>query len=473
MSDAKYPKSASRDTRWVEGLRGMAAVFVMTSHLALSYADFLEAARSKNQPPRWYNMPFIRVIFEGSPWVSVFLVLTGFVNALKPIKQTRAGHVDAALSDLASSCFRRSLRLMLPCTIATFLAWILAETGGFQTGRMVMSHWLVTTCAKPSGGLWLAIGTLFRAIMDTWSWNNNEIERNQWAMLYFLKGAMAVYVFLLATLKTRATYRMYLAAGLVAYGWRGLDAYIFMPIFTGVLLAEASQTATVHAFMSSRSIPLRILPYMALLFGWYCMSFPNRFPNRMPWSDNMLNFALNSFPENSDIHAYYNQIGVTFVIMAITFSQSLQRFFNLRLFQWLGARSFPIYLVHGPVLRSFLNWVLFAGEKVQWVEEVDKEGKVLGLVPMFGIPPGAKFLWALPLFLVATLVLADLWYRHVEPPCAQATKWIEERMRSNVIQSARTEKPSTPELSLSEAHFGSPLSRATTPMNEVDFVLPR
>jgi hypothetical protein len=75
----------------------------------------------------------------------------------------------------------------------------------------------------PSGGVWKAICTLFRSILDTWSWNHNELERNQWAMLYFLKGALAVYVFLLATVKTQGKWRMCLTAGLIYYGWRGLD----------------------------------------------------------------------------------------------------------------------------------------------------------------------------------------------------------------------------------------------------------
>jgi hypothetical protein len=190
----------------------------------VGYADFLEAPRSANQPPRWYNLPFLRVVFEGSPFVSVFLILTGFVNALKPIKQARAGHADAALSGLASSCFRRSLRLMLPCTIATVICWVLAEMGGFRTGGMAMSHWMVTTCAKPSGGAWAAIFTLFRAILDTWTWNHNELERNQWAMLHFLKGALAVYIFMLATMRAKPRYRMSIAAALILYGWRGYDS---------------------------------------------------------------------------------------------------------------------------------------------------------------------------------------------------------------------------------------------------------
>ena len=223
MTDLRQPLHTARDTKWVEGLRGLAAVFVMTSHLALGYADWLEAPRQANQPARWYNFPVVRIVFEGSPWVSVFLILTGFVNALKPLKLTREGHVDVALNGLATSCFKRSLRLVLPCAFATVVCWILNELGAFKTGSMVMSSWMAGTSPVPSPGLFPALLSPLRAIFETWAWNTNELERNQWAMLYFLKGALYVYVFLLATVRARAKYRMWIAVGLVVYGWLGFD----------------------------------------------------------------------------------------------------------------------------------------------------------------------------------------------------------------------------------------------------------
>lgn len=195
----------------------------MTSHLSLGYADFLESPRQKLQGPSWYNAPFIRVFAEGSPWVSVFLVLTGFVNALKPIKQARAGNADIALAGLASSCFRRTSRLVLPCTIATLICWVLAEAGAFLIGSMVESQWMATTSARPSLTIFAAMCTPFRAILDTWTWYTNELERNQWAMLYFMKGAFTVYLALLALVRTKTKYRMWITIGLVAYGWRSLD----------------------------------------------------------------------------------------------------------------------------------------------------------------------------------------------------------------------------------------------------------
>lgn len=247
-----------------------------------------------------------------------------------------------------------------------------------------------------------------------------------------------------------------------------------MPVFTGVLLAETSMTAFATAFLSGRRI-LRLIPYFILLAGWYCISFPNRFPKRMPWSDHMLNAGLTIFPAQADIHAFYSHVGATLIITAIAFSSSMQRFFNMRVLQWLGARSFPIYLVHGPILRSFLNWLLFAGSPIVMVEEKDEERNVIGVHPMFPIPPPSRFTWAIPLFLVLTLVLADLWLKQVEPRCGRVAKWIEDKICIKQSGDALlAEKISAmQEFTLAESSIGSPFSRATTPLNEVELILPR
>jgi hypothetical protein len=198
---------------------------VVASHLVLGHGVWLTApSKGGDVRPAVYNLPFIRAPFEGYAWVSFFLVLTGFVNALKPIKQARDGRVDAALSGLASSCLRRTSRLVLPCTIATFFSWILCEVGAFEIGAMTTSEWMRETCPRPSGSVWAALHSLGRAIYETWTSNNNVVDRNQWVMLWFLKGSLMLYAALLATSRAVAKYRMLIFVGLLLYSWETRDS---------------------------------------------------------------------------------------------------------------------------------------------------------------------------------------------------------------------------------------------------------
>jgi hypothetical protein len=180
-------------------------------------------ANGDNVRPAIYNLPFIRAPLEGYSWVSMFLVLTGFVNALKPIKQARDGRVDAALSGLASSCLRRTSRLVLPCTIATLFSWMACELGWFKMGSIANSVWMRETSPQPSGSVWAALKSLGRAIYDTWTSYSNAMDKNQWVMLWFLKGSLMLYVALLATTSAVAKYRMLIFGGLFLYSWETCD----------------------------------------------------------------------------------------------------------------------------------------------------------------------------------------------------------------------------------------------------------
>jgi hypothetical protein len=152
----------------------------------------------------------------------MFLLLTGFVNALKPIKLARAGRVDTALESLASSCLRRTSRLVLPCTVATVFAWILCEIGGYQIGAMVESGWMNNTSPLPSGSVPTALHRLFKAVFDTWKGENN-IEKNQWVVPVILKGSLMLYVALLALVRATPGYRMLAFGALFIYSWACKD----------------------------------------------------------------------------------------------------------------------------------------------------------------------------------------------------------------------------------------------------------
>jgi hypothetical protein len=85
-----------------------------------------------------------------------------------------------------------------------------------------------------------------------------------------------------------------------------------------------------------------------------------------------------------------------------------------------------------------------------------------------------RFVWGVPLFILVTLVLSDLWLKHIEPMCAKVAKKIEDKVW--VIEpavSSVVEKADAVQFALAEGNYGSPISRATTPMNEVEMILPR
>jgi hypothetical protein len=108
--------------------------------------------------------------------------------------------------------------------VATIFSWMIAELGGYKVSAMVESGWLNNTSPLPSDSILSSVRQLLSAIYDTWAWSNNTFDKNQWTMLWFLKGSLVLYVTLLATVRATSKYRMMIFVGLFLYSWRARDS---------------------------------------------------------------------------------------------------------------------------------------------------------------------------------------------------------------------------------------------------------
>lgn len=167
--------------------------------------------------PRILQYPIIRILFQGRIGVAIFSLVTGYVCALKPIRQFRAGQQDAAFAGISRSAFRRVPRLILPTTMATTLIWFFCQFGVFEVGNRVNSWWVNYTSPNITPYFGDAIKSLLYHIITTWTRSWNIYDNNQWTLLPLLKGSMLVYMFLTATAYCKSRYRMILALALFVY----------------------------------------------------------------------------------------------------------------------------------------------------------------------------------------------------------------------------------------------------------------
>ena len=211
-----------------QGLRGIASLLVVTSHLTRAFAPTLLApAEDDSQLGSIFHLPFLRLPAQGPPWVALFFLLTGYVNAMKPMKQARNGSIGPALAGLSSSTLRRTGRLVLPTTVATLASWFIAQMGGYRIGKTCDAAWIRDTSPIRLPGLIWPIQSLVNNCFTTWSSGSNVYDPIQWTLPFLLKGSMLVYLTLLATVRTQARYRMLVFVGLYFFSWAGRDrAYI-------------------------------------------------------------------------------------------------------------------------------------------------------------------------------------------------------------------------------------------------------
>lgn len=207
----------------MQGLRGIASLFVVSSHLTLCFARrlILPCCAADSESPLIWQYPPFRLVGMGHSWVAIFFILLGFVNALKPLKLARQHKVDAALSNLAQASFRRTFRLMLPATAATLISWFICQLGFYTSAHRGDAYWMLTYTPWPSDSWWQALGDLVRALQFTWMfWVDNPYDQPQWALVHLLYGSMVVFMSLLMTVSLSPKWR---AGAMALFAWWSLD----------------------------------------------------------------------------------------------------------------------------------------------------------------------------------------------------------------------------------------------------------
>jgi hypothetical protein len=195
----------------LQGLRGIASILVITTHLARAWDYTLFWPKDTIDAPgaRLLQLPILRVPFQGRVGVPIFAVLTGFVCAYQPLKLAyHQGDVPAALLSVARSAFRRPPRLVLPASIATFISFVLTCLGSYRTATRCDSFWVRFDAPNQEETFMKELRRMFRALLSTWTDTDNPYDRHQWAMRPLLIGAFQVYICLSATSGMRFRYRI-------------------------------------------------------------------------------------------------------------------------------------------------------------------------------------------------------------------------------------------------------------------------
>jgi peptidoglycan/LPS O-acetylase OafA/YrhL len=114
-----------------------------------------------------FALPIFRLFLHGGFLaVAIFFVMSGYVCSMKPLKLARAGKPDEARKVIASSAFRRIVRLGIPAGIATTISWWLANIGAYDRAYTLPSDcWLNFHSGRKQDDWPSALEALFKAIV--------------------------------------------------------------------------------------------------------------------------------------------------------------------------------------------------------------------------------------------------------------------------------------------------------------------
>ncbi|EEH03705.1 conserved hypothetical protein [Histoplasma capsulatum G186AR] len=422
-----------REDNWVDGLRGVASFIVVTGHICTAFVPYLHSpAPREGAGPLLFQLPFFRLVVGGRGAVAIFFIITGFVNSLNPVKNSRNNNTSVALVNLARSTFTRSGRLVLPTSIAICIAWFLAQMGAFHMASRVNATWIRVQAHPPDSSWGEALIKLFRALTLYWNTGPGEYDGTHWTLVYFLQGSFRIYLALLAMMLLKTRYWRLVTLFLYVWCWSIGDYIVGINIFAGLMLAQLQ----VDLGSRATSFLPKPVPSLIIIMGLFIWSFPQHNAEWMYWSRIMKHFLEQIIPNNTDISRYWVSIGTSVLMVGIFFSRNARKVLTNPVFNFLGRVSFPVYLLHNSLMRTILVWMAY-WHKASTTPIRDAKGDLIQLPQ----PGGLAFVFILPVFYTVLYAVAYSWTIYVDPVCAKAVDWMKRMMFKEEEQQPQSEKP--------------------------------
>lgn len=429
-------------TAYLDGMRGLAALFVFFCHYFYKAFNIAEGWGHNNANYEIWRLPFVRLLYSGPSMVCIFFVISGYALSLKPLKQARSRSFDGFSQTMTSFVFRRFFRLYLPPLISTFGVLILLRLGIYEMTRdfandrkyihnVVEHHPVLEETLRKQLRHWMKEMYDF---VHIWGWEKfggaTGYDVHLWTIPVEFRCSMMLFLVMLGTARLRTGVRFFCLAILMWFVLRS-DKWEMFLFLWGMFLAELDLIRGAHEPNSPQSpsppptlLPLEKTPepaperrrtsnyfwFLLSIPALYLMSEPDAGPSGVPGWKYLETFIPEWF---SDKYRYYQMIGSIIFVICAARSTSWQRFFNSPLVQYFGRISFPLYLMHGPVAHTLGLMV----EKRVW-DLTGTEGTAYNWGMAFaGVINIPLVIWA-----------ADIFWRAVDAPTVRFAKWLEGKL---------------------------------------------
>lgn len=353
----------------------MAALVVLVFHVALLSPAFddLEPGARPHEPSWWITHTPLNLFWAGSEAVFVFFVLSGFVLALPAT--VRAVHWRSYYP-------QRLLRLYLPVWGSLVLAvgWTLLVP---RRELPQLSDWYGSHV--PVQGL-VETARNGLLLLDT-GYINSPLWSLRWELLF----SLLLPLYLLVARRLRRWWVLELVGLVVVVGAAGaldVERALYLPMFAvGVVLAFERErvSALAHRWTAGGPLPRWALAGLGVLL--------------LTSDASLMAFGLGSQVALGGAMALQVAGAGLIVVLALHW-EPLRSALLTGWVQWVGVRSFSLYLVHEPIVVSSASL---------WPD----------------LPAGVHLLVVLPV----ALLVAHLFHLAVERPAHRLSRWVGARLR--------------------------------------------
>lgn len=361
-------------TSYLNGFRGVMAFLVFVRHFTLPWQADLDYGLGQGENHTGIlRLPPFRILYAG-PNVPVFLVVSGYVMSLKPLKLIAKGQKEAFLDATVSSVFRRAARIFPPPIFASFLYMVAVHFSLFKLQYHAMNGYVPPHPKRlPTffGQLQDWLQFVFQDLTNPWSWKtpNAVYGPHLWTIGLQFRSSMVLFLVQIGLANTRKTVRQTTLVGLfiicMCYGRWDAALYCSGMFLAGVDIGnegksdfDVASTLDLEEGRSSTSRSrkhwLRVWWTIVLLLGLYLSCYPRaRQDGGAPGWRALYNI--------DPYYQYWQGCGALLLIWCLTTCKAAQVPFNWEVPQYLGEISFSLYIVHEPLLHvvgySIMNMV--------------------------------------------------------------------------------------------------------------------
>jgi peptidoglycan/LPS O-acetylase OafA/YrhL len=341
--DGQISHAASKPPRkrlhCLDGLRGIAALIVLFSHLTDTTPAFYALHRPMSigdffsSPLAILKYTPFRLLISGRAMVLIFFVLSGFVLCYSYRRDTKYG----------SYIIKRILRIYPPFMIAIFVSIALYLVVD-PTPVAAASYWFNDmNWSTPPSPPFIASNLAMTGVPQ-WPTINNPT----WSLIHEMRISIIFPLLVMAVrwrLMTSVILSILLGAG-----------FLFFESPNPVILTIQLTAGYATFFVFGAALAIKadaIIDRLARL---------SRPVLALLW---MITALLLIAPMNYDIQSFLPGFGAVLLISLIIASPTASGMLEGRSIQWLGRVSYSLYLIHVPILLTLVHlfgnhWPLFA-----------------------------------------------------------------------------------------------------------------
>jgi peptidoglycan/LPS O-acetylase OafA/YrhL len=433
--------SAFQRNQSLEGLRGVASLNVLLGHFLFAFFPFV----AHNVRP--YPSPVARYAFErvmmyppftflylADAAVSVFFVLSGYVL-------TARFYATGQPDELGAAAIRRYIRLVGPAFVSVMFAWVLLECGAYgnqMAPQLGTAGWVMALYSEA----FTFQAAVFQGLLGAPLFGVVGLNGPLWTLQVELLGSILLF----------ACYAL--------FGSRSKWALCFWFLFFAMILSSRSATMLHYVALLAGSLlhlverqlrASRLLTVGCVAIGLAGVSFnfspAFAFLQIVPLPD----FSPYAPNFSVDQRLFWNTLGAISLVAGILGSGVLQRALSHRIPAYLGRISFPLYLLHVPVIMSLGYWTAVWGQQR-------------------GMSYGGYAALAFAVSMAAIVLLAELFSRYVDMPSIRLARAVSDRTLRLPPSLSGAPEPVLPDAGRRDVHVSRPDGKAQAHANNFDLL---